>query len=605
MCLKSALLLSVSVSLTPPPATLCLRLPCAFLFFPFLLIPIPTLPTQASSSHQPLSSTMSDTDEPYLSSYDTDEDNAALSDSTIDDPDTRQARVDALLESIASIPPIVDILLSNLSYKDHLSCLHVCKLWSSIAQGYLWRHVRLRSGRAESVPLTPTQKTLIRRRARRIRSLATPLADTTFLDMPCTELESLEIWLEANHTPTIANPGFDIGTLHEAEAPLQTPHVGPSALDLIPMNRHLSSISFENIERLSRSFTPELFLSFSKLPLQSLHLGIAWYTSETLALAAFLTHCPVTLERLELSHGRRSSFFGQHFDEVSMTSEQATQLPWSPLPALKTLKMPSTFPIRDANKVVFPLLRLCPNLEELWMPHLHSINMATEFFNLILGNNIFIKALRLSPSYSYTTQSAVDQYRSSLSQDLLRVVNTYKSLRDVELEVQIKDEYPVIQTLVLNSGWSLEIIDLNCLNTEHEFFTNPYVTPILKNCNRLKRLTINDRGHGKGFVSLRDLVETNWASNQLESLTVLVSEKEYRTSGWIVEYQEDNEKLQEDNAMLLFQLSMKYRAQKNYTGPIPAWLESEAMLLPFADAVKYTDGAMSMAAWERIRPVDS
>ncbi|KAF9544401.1 hypothetical protein EC957_012105 [Mortierella hygrophila] len=543
---------------------------------------------------------MSDTDELLLSSYDTDEDNAAPSDSTVDDTDTRQARVDALLESIASIPPIVDILLSNLSYKDNLACLHVCKLWSSIAQGYLWRHVRFRFEGA----LTPAQNAIIRSRVHRIRSLTTPLADTTFLDMPCTQLKSLEIW-----PGNLTAPDFLMGLHHEAETPLQTPHVGPSALDLIPMNRHLSSISFKQIEYLSRSFTPELFLSFSQLPLQSLLLGITWHVSETLPLAAFLAHCPTTLERLELSYDRRHQrFSGQFLDEVSMTSEQAAQLPWSPLPVLKTLKISPSFPIRDATMVVLPLLRHCPNLEELWMPPLPSVVMATEFFNLILRNSLSIKTLRLSPPCE---PQQLGWYPGSLSQDLLRVANTYRGLREVELEVKIQEEYPVIPTLVFNSGWSLEIIDLSCHKPELGIFKNPYVMPILKNCSRLKRLAINGQGRGKDFVSLRDLVEINWASNQLESLTVVVSEmgKEYRANGWFVEkfvnYQEDNEQLQEDIAMLLFQLSMKYRAQKNYMGPIPAWLEAEAVLLPFAAAVKHTDGAMSLAAWKRIRPVNS
>ncbi|KAG9066725.1 hypothetical protein KI688_012634 [Linnemannia hyalina] len=547
---------------------------------------------------------MSDTDELLLSSYDTDEDSAALSDSTVDDTDTRQARLDALLESIASIPPIVDILLTNLSYKDNLACLHVCKLWSSIAQGYLWRHVRFHFDRAGPVPLTPAQNAIIRSRVHRIRSLATPLADTTFLDMPCTQLKSLEIWPGTNLTV----PNFLTGVFHEAEAPLQTFHVGPSALDLIPMNRHLSSISFKQIEHLSRSFTPELFLSFSKLPLQSLRLGVTWHVSETLPLAAFLAHCPATLERLELSFDRRlRSFFGQFLDEASMTSEQAAQLPWSPLPVLKTLKISPSFPIRDVTMVVLPLLRHCPNLEELWMPPLRFIDMA-EFFNLILRNSLSIKTLRLSPPCE---SQRLGCYPGSLSQDLLRVANTYRGLREVELEVKIQEEYPVIPTLVFNSGWSLEIIDLSCHIPEFEIVKNPYVTPILKNCGRLKRLAINGQGRGRGFVSLRDLVETNWASNRLESLTIVVSEmeNEYRTNGWFVEKfvknQEDNEQLQEDIAMLLFQLSMKYRAQKNYTGPIPAWLEAETVLLPFAAAVKHTDGAMSLAAWKRIRPVYS
>ncbi|KAK3834854.1 MAG: hypothetical protein JOS17DRAFT_737970 [Linnemannia elongata] len=545
---------------------------------------------------------MSDTDEPFLSAYDTDEDNAAPSDSTVDDADTKQARVDALLESFASIPPIVDVFLSNLSYKDNLTCLHVCKLWSSIAQGYLWRHVRFSFIRAEPNLLTPAQKALIRSRVRRIRSLAIPLTDTTFLDMPCTQLESLEIWPETISTTAIANPAaWMIGLLHDDGAHAQPPHVGLSALDLIPMNRHLSSISFEQIERLSSTFTPELFLSFSQLPLQSLRLGFSWHVSETLHLAAFLAHCPATLERLEFFPSRLRSYLGYFPNGVSMTSEQAAQLPWSPLPALKTLKLPRTFPIRDATMVVFPLLRHCPNLKELWMPPLPTVDMTTEFFNLILRNSLSIKTLRLSPP-TFHGSLPPDRYTGFPSQDLLRVANTYKGLREVELEVKIQEEYPVIPTLMLNSGWSLETIELSCLSTQHEIFENPYVTPILKNCGRLKRLAIINRGHGKGFVSLRDLVETNWASNQLESLTVLVSEKEYRTKGWIVENQEDNEQQQEDVAMLLFQLSMKYRAQKNYTGPIPTWLETEAVLLPFAAVVKHTDSAMSLAAWKRIRP---
>ncbi|KAF9150433.1 hypothetical protein BG015_007759 [Linnemannia schmuckeri] len=534
------------------------------------------------------------------------EGNVSPSGRIVDDAETKQARVDALLESIASIPPIVDTLLSNLSYKDTLACLHVCKLWSSIAQGYLWRHVRFRDVRAVPVPLAPADKAIIRSRVRRIRSLATPLADTTFLDMPCTQLESLEIWVKTatSIVSRLAIGGFSPEDYTDTGTPFPPPLVGPTALGLIPMNRHLSSISFKQIEPLARSFTPELFLSFSQLPLQSLRLGLAWHAIETLPLAVFLAHCPVTLERLEISYDTFvTGFFGQFVNEIAMTSEQAAQLPRPPLPALKTLQISRNLRIGDATMIIFPLLRQCPNLEELWMPILPTVDVATKFFNQILRNNLSIKILRLSPPGFNSIISRNEQGYSS--QDLLRVANTYRSLSEVELEVKLQDEYPVIPTLVLNSGWSLETIELTCYSAEHDIVRNPYVAAILQTCGRLKRLAIYVRGHGKSPISLRELVETNWASNQLESLMILVSEKEYRTNGWFAKIKEDNEQLQEDIAMLLFQLSMKYHAQKKYTGPIPAWLEIEAMLLPFEAAVKHTDGAMSLAAWKRIRPEHS
>ncbi|KAF8934641.1 hypothetical protein BGZ47_010280 [Haplosporangium gracile] len=544
---------------------------------------------------------MSDSDN--LSSLNNNKDNVSPSGRIVDGAETKQARVDALLESIASIPPIVDTLLSNLSYKDTLACLYICKLWSSIAQGYLWRHVRFCDVRAVPVPLTPADKAIIRSRVRRIRSLATPLADTTLLDMPCTQLESLELWVKTatSFDSRIAIGGFNPEDHPDAGASFPPPLVGPTALDLIPMNRYLSSINFKQIEFLARWFTPELFLSFSQLPLQSLRLGLAWCSIETLPLAAFLAHCPATLERLEISYDTFvTRLSGQFVTEISMTSEQAAQLPRPPLPALKALQICRNLCIRDATMIIFPLLRQYPNLEELWMPMLPSIDMTTEFFNQILRNNLSIKILRLSPPGFNTLISRDDQRYSS--QDLLRVANTYRGLREVELEVKLQDEYPVIPTLVLNSGWSLELIELSCYNAEQNIVRNPYVTTILQTCGRLKRLAIYGQGLGKSLISLRELVETNWASNQLESLMILVSEKEYRTNGWFAEIKEDNEQLQENTAMLLFQLSMKYRAQKKYTGPIPAWLEIEAMLLPFKAAVKHTDGAMSLAAWKRIRP---
>jgi hypothetical protein len=252
--------------------------------------------------------------------------------------------------------------------------------------------------------------------------------------------------------------------------------------------------------------------------------------------------------------------------------------------------------------ILFPLLHQCPNLEELWMPPLLSVESAAEFFNLILRYYRSIKILRLSlPRFNMQGHNnrGDDVYPS---QDLLRVVNAYRSLREVQLHVKLQDEYPVIPTLLLNSGWSLEIIELGCYNPEHGIIRNPYVSTILQSCNQLKKFGIHSLGNGQSPISLRELVETNWASNQLESLSVLVSEKEFHRDGWLVESIGDNEKLQEDIAMLLFQLSMKYRAQKKYKGPIPSWLENDAMLLPFEAAVKHTDGAMSLAAWKRIRP---
>lgn len=546
---------------------------------------------------------MSDSDEPSASLKN--KDYVAPTDSSVsDEPEAKLARIDALLESIASIPPIVDIILSNLSYKDNLACLCVCKLWSSIAQGYLWRCVRFSDVMAVPVPLTDADKAIIRSRARRIRSLATPLADTTLLDMHCTHLQSLELWaITMARSPSLLNPNI-MEDFPDAESPFPPSLVGPTALGLIPMNRHLSSIDFKQIEYLSRSFNPELFLSFSQLPLQSLRLGLTWHISETLALAAFLTHCPATLERLEIYCTRVLSFyfFGQLHNDISMHPDQAAQLQFPSLSALRTLKLPGVN-IRSPTMILFPLLRQCPNLEELWIPPLNSVESAAEFFDLILKKCLSIKTLRLPPPRLDNLSS--QDYQGYSSQDFLRVSTTYRGLREVELQVKLQDNYPVITTLVLNSHWSLEIIELSCYNAEHSIVPNPYVSTILQSCHRLKRLGIYGRGHGKSPISLRELVETNWASNQLESLEILVSEKDYGSKRWWVEAVEDNEQLQEDIAMLLFQLSMKYHAQKKYKGSIPSWMEIEAMLLPFEAAVHHTDGAMSLAAWKRVRPETS
>ncbi|KAG0294237.1 hypothetical protein BGZ96_001540 [Linnemannia gamsii] len=527
---------------------------------------------------------MSDSDEPSSSLKS--KDYVASADPSIsDEAEAKLARINALLESIASIPPIVDILISNLSYKDKLSCLHVCKLWSSIAQCYLWQHVRFRDVTAVPVPLTDENKAIVRSRAHRIRSLASSLADTTLLEMQCTHLESLELWV-ATHPRSSSNfTNFNfILDDNPGTAALFPPVVGPTAIGLIPMNRHLSSIDFKQIEYLSLSFTPELFLSFSQLPLRSLRLGLTWNGSESLSLAPFLSNCPSTLEKLEIYSDRPLPFhFMQLHYEISMTPEQAAPLQLPSLPNLRTLKFTSDVCIRDATMCLFPLLRQCPNLEELWIPSLHTVESATDFFNLILGKCLSIKTLRLSPP------------RSTIKQRT-------KGLRGVELQVMLQDECPVITTLVLNSGWSLETIELTCINPEHTIVPNPYVSTILQSCDRLKTLVVSSYGHDKSPISLRELVETNWASNQLENLSFLVSEKMHGGKGWWVETIGDNEQLQEDIAMLLFQLSMKYHAQKKYKGSIPSWLEIEAMLLPFEAAVYHTGGAMSLAAWKRIRP---
>ncbi|KAG0371887.1 hypothetical protein BGX24_001047 [Mortierella sp. AD032] len=191
------------------------------------------------------------------------------------------------------------------------------------------------------------------------------------------------------------------------------------------------------------------------------------------------------------------------------------------------------------------------------------------------------------------------------SQELLRVVNMYQSLREIEIVVRLQEVYPIIPTLILHSGWTLEVIVLRVYCTEALTVRNPYISIILQACGRLKSLSVQNQGSGRSCICLRDLVETNWASNRLESLKILVRETGYDVNGhgWIETVpDEKKQREQEDTAMLLFQLSMKYRALKQYTGSHPTWWEPEANMLSYESAVKYTDGAMNTAAWKRIRP---
>ncbi|KAG0279711.1 hypothetical protein BGZ95_000440 [Linnemannia exigua] len=373
---------------------------------------------------------------------------------TTNDDEDNQARIAALLESIASIPPVVCIILSNLSYRDYLSCLRVCKLWSAISQGYLWRYVAFHDTLSENAIPTPAEMAVIRRRAHRIRNLALPLANTSLLDMPCTQLQSLEIWANTRvyahrrlHKLLAQGSLRNTGDLFSHPQILyQEQQLVPSALSLIPKNPYLSHIHLEQFENL----------------------------------------------------------------------------------------IPVGYP----------------------------------------------------------------------SQELFRVVNIYKNLREIEILVGFQEEYPIIPTMILQSGMSLEVIDLGVYCAGGLIVRNTYISIILQACRQLKRLSVHNRGTGKSCICLRDLVETNWASNQLESLGILVSEASYNASkrGQAdIAPDKTYQCEQEDTAMLLFQLSMKYHAQKKYTGPPPTWWEVEAKLLSYESAVKFTDGAMDTAAWRRIR----
>ncbi|KAF9136245.1 hypothetical protein BGW39_003690 [Mortierella sp. 14UC] len=233
-----------------------------------------------------------------------------------------------------------------------------------------------------------------------------------------------------------------------------------------------------------------------------------------------------------------------------------------------------------------------------------SDNNATKFFNVILQNCPSINVLRLSTSSrSFTSGQQIPT--GYPSQELFRVANTYRGLREIEMIVRLQEKYPIIPTLLLHSGWSLEVIDLGVYCTEALIVRNPFISSILQACSRLKSLAVHNQGSGRSCISLRELVETNWASNQLENLRILVSEANYGKNGhgWVQLLPEETRRQQdEDTAMLLFQLSTKYRAQKKYTGILPIWWEVEAHLLPYETAVKHTDGAMNPAAWKRIRP---
>ncbi|KAF9104902.1 hypothetical protein BGX29_001034 [Mortierella sp. GBA35] len=192
------------------------------------------------------------------------------------------------------------------------------------------------------------------------------------------------------------------------------------------------------------------------------------------------------------------------------------------MPALQTLRIFSFCQVNHLAIVFFPPLRHCPNLKDLWIPKL-SNETAVTFFNIILSCCPPIKVLRL-------------------------------------------------HYLMFSNG---------PLMAQGYHHLESFITILFQGCGRLKSLVINDRGSGQSNVCLRDLVEANWASNQIENLNFYVSENDYRTEGWVTFPGGNNEQVQETTAMLLFQLSMKFKAQEKYMGSALRWFEAEDMLLTY------------------------
>ncbi|KAG0205402.1 hypothetical protein BGX33_007920 [Mortierella sp. NVP41] len=233
------------------------------------------------------------------------------------------------------------------------------------------------------------------------------------------------------------------------------------------------------------------------------------------------------------------------------------------MPALQTLRIFSFCQVNHLAIIFFPPLRHCPNLKDLWIPKL-SNETAVTFFNIILSCCPSIKVLRLHYLMFSNGPLMAQGYRT---QDLLRMINSYRGLRDILMVIGIEDKLNIIPTLMLHSGWSLETIELRCFSLDHQITWDPSL-----------------RFSSRSNVCLRDLVEANWASNQIENLNFYVSENDYRTEGWVTFPGGNNEQVQETTAMLLFQLSMKFKAQEKYMGSALRWFEAEDMLLTYETA---------------------
>ncbi|KAF9905797.1 hypothetical protein EC991_001273 [Linnemannia zychae] len=258
--------------------------------------------------------------------------------------------------------------------------------------------------------------------------------------------------------------------------------------------------------------------------------------------------------------------------------------------------------------VLLPLLRQCSSLEELSIPHMDSDENATEFFDIILRYCRNIKALRLSNHLRPIVPGP--QFPPGYpSQELFRVANIYRGLREIGMVVRPEEEYPIMPTLLFYSGGSLEVIDLGIYCTNFFPARNPFIANILQDCGRLKTFSIRNLGIGKSCISLRDLVRTNWTSNQLERLEILVIEAGYPNEDdtsnadelSLLSSDEIQEQYEEDTAMFLVQLSMKYHAQKKYIGGPPSWYEAATNLLPYETAVDRVGGVMNPVVWKRVR----
>ncbi|KAG0376233.1 hypothetical protein BGX24_008057 [Mortierella sp. AD032] len=386
--------------------------------------------------------------------------------------------------SIFDIPLIFDQICNTLSYEDVWACMRVNKLWNVLARPHHWRSFRSTSLSCNTTLLSRIASVNVPL----VRSLDLNVFHTDMLDIPFANLIRLQL---------------HFGSTYRAATSSQGPN---KALALICRNTRLQELNVHCTRQLLQDLDSSVLQFLYSSHLRSLNLeDIGYFYLDK--VQSILAHCPDTLQELRLVF-RNSSNQGYDGDgnPIRLYS-RATAIPRG-LPNLRALTLDIPEMEKPLEVVVCDLIQSCPRLQEINLLNLSSLS------------NILTSLTKNTPSVD-TVSFNRTQHTSEA--DTLHFLARCSQLRSFAMDHNFELLKSVVPILVDRFGSTLQeliIYESNVHQDNHDF-----IATVLAHCSCLKKLSIGRsyQSTQKG-IALQDLLEVEWASTSLESLSIPIKE---------------------------------------------------------------------------------
>ncbi|KAG0279710.1 hypothetical protein BGZ95_000439 [Linnemannia exigua] len=472
--------------------------------------------------------------------------------------------------SITDIRTQFDQIATNLSTNN---ASVYSKRWEALCQSSQWKTVYLPP---HTLILSSVQRDTFLNNACSIRRLSICNPDIILVNSSCTNLTHLT----CRGSLSCDGNNDDHGS-HNTDNKIPE----HSSLDLICQNPGLQSLSLDHAESVLPHWAVQHLKSFMNLTiLRSFSMDFDSMVATPDPIKTILNYCPKSIQELYLTNRRghfrapTSSFrllgqlssprssrpgapgssrpFSPTFSNSSKSdnnTQQTYSQPPSPSPStssaiystswrtlseLRSLTFECYMTNGQEDLILFPLLRHAPHLERLKVDGIHEKYHAR--LAVALSTHCpKIKSLELF-------------HLEFTEQELFRLVDIYDGMDRVELCITPEMNRRVIPTLIENSGATLQSVRLLERSFRHprEAATNTnttsaaaaasaaasahtHVAQFLAGCPQLTTLEVQpDWASFNSGISLRDLVETNWVSQQLETLILSISESETETESF-------------------------------------------------------------------------